>query len=310
MYQNYPAIARRCLKEIDLRDLFYVGTHLLRHQLSVRKHEKSGIWRPSIVVAETSYECPENCLDCYVRPEDKKKSMRPEILERIISQCQEYKGIHAFIFLGGEPLIAKNIPSIAKTSRENPSMFFPIYTSGRYIAENGLPEELRTLHNIHYFVSLQGANQISNDRFRGGGAFERAKGAFIELRAAKKSYGASVMIRPETLDEMTDPSFLDFLSCMGVKTIYFMRQKGERELSQEQFRKAIESIKAHSRKYPIYFAFGAIDDSNLLKLGHPKIILNSDGIARIEKTNLEQDVGDIKTQSLVEIVDAVNSGSR
>lgn len=308
MNPNYLAIAARSFREVEFRDLVNLAYHYIGHQLSIYNRERSGIWKPTAVAVEITHKCNRRCPDCYIVDKDPMPDMEPELLERVVSQCESYGGIHSLPLLGGEPLQDGNIQMIATTAQNHPRMLIGICTNGDYLAKNGLDSRLKELHNVYYHVCLAGANEDSHNFFRGGkDSFNNVLQAFKVLRSAKKFYGATVLIRDETFDELTDPKFFDSLVDCGVKLAFIIRLKGGNGMDKGKFRRAREKIRRYSGKSPLFFTFGNINEG-ISRGGYSKLMIDPQGGVRTTKTITTDVVGNIGREDLARIIDNINKG--
>lgn len=291
----------RLFREVDLRALTRFGARYTHHRISALRRDVSGVWTPTAAVIELTYDCPRHCKNCYVSNGRDMGHMSQELLVKIVTVCAAQPSIHLIALIGGEPVVPANISKIAHVVRSFPSTIFTVTTNGDYFANHGLPDSLRDLHNLTFPVSLDGMCRETNDAIRGPGSFNNVLAAFECLRRSRSFLGAAVVIRQHNYQEVTSRDFLHFLADHGVKLAFFMRERGEPELSHKDYLRATLRIKRYAFGRSPFVKFGSVQDQVALS-GQSKLMINPRGEMRVSKTDLAEGSSNDVTLRLPDMV--------
>ncbi|MGZ3417667.1 MAG: radical SAM protein [Polyangiales bacterium] len=146
-----------------------------------------GLWRPPAVPRlvnwDLTYTCPLRCEHCYSESGRRPSRQLPHAdLLRIADVYLSLRPIPEIVFTGGEPLVVRDVLSIAKKLHDGGART-AIYTSG-YGLRAGMAEEMvRVFDRIA--VSIDGDVPEVNDRIRGKtGAYDTAMKALAQLSLA------------------------------------------------------------------------------------------------------------------------------
>ena len=235
-------------------------SHLL--QFSADKHP--------VVVWNMTRRCNLRCVHCYSSSRNipYKNELSTDEGKRLITDLADF-GSPVILFSGGEPLIRKDLPELARFAVEK-GMRVVISTNGTLITKKlaGIFKEI----GLSYIgVSLDGIGE-THDRFRGlEGAFERTlKGIRIARDAGIKVGIRFTMNRRNAADI---PAVFDLIEAENIPRacfyhlVYSGRAAGLREedLSHEETRKTVDLIMDRTR--------------DLFDRGKPKEILTVDNHA-------------------------------
>jgi len=136
------------------------------------RYEKKDAPKP-VVVWNCTRQCNLSCVHCYATADNHKspEEMDTAAGETFIRDLADF-GVPVILFSGGEPLLRKDMLSLAGLAKEL-GIRVALSTNGTLITEN-VSRQLRETNFAEVGISLDGIG-ANNDRFRGHkGAFEDA----------------------------------------------------------------------------------------------------------------------------------------
>ena len=191
--------------------------------------------------------CNLSCTHCFVfradnpnRPKDK---MDDATMLHQLEALRDKHGIRSMLFMGGEPMIRKNLVLQAMALFERAS----IVTNGTY----GIP----TVPGQLVTVSLDGPEDL-NDRIRGQGVFQKVKKAVFERDPAD----GTIVILQMTVTRQNAPGLEEFVEIVkewpvtGIAFTFYVPTKDDHSgLGWEDLRERDEVVRrviALKTKYP------------------------------------------------------------
>lgn len=191
--------------------------------------------------------CNLSCRHCFVfradNPNKPKDKMDDATMLHQLEALRDRHGIRSMLFMGGEPMIRRNLVMQAMPLFEHSS----IVTNGTY----GIPSVPGHLVT----VSLDGPEAM-NDPIRGEGVFQKVKKAVFERDPAD---GTTVMLQM-TITKENAPGIEEFVEEVkdwpvdGVAFTFYVPSLGESsELAWDDLRErdaVIERVMAVKRRYP------------------------------------------------------------
>ncbi len=164
---------------------------------------------PFVVLMSPTMRCNLDCAGCYAGEYDQKDDLPMDVIDRIVAESRDL-GIHAFVLLGGEPFIRKDVLGLFE---RNQDCDFLVFTNGSLIDEE-LAGRLAKTGNAALCFSIDG-QQATNDARRGPGALARTERAMALLRGHKIPYGFSTMVTSKNYLEIAGDEFCDYLIGQG-----------------------------------------------------------------------------------------------
>jgi 12,18-didecarboxysiroheme deacetylase len=229
---------------VEPSDALRYGRHsgkLPSHLLQFSKDK-----RP-VVVWNITQRCNLKCIHCYAHAKDVafKNELTTEEGKVLLDDFAQF-GVPVVLFSGGEPVIRKDLPELARYAVER-GMRAVISTNGTLIT----PEKAALFKEIglsYVGISLDGMEEV-NDRFRGmKGAFQ---GAVTGIRNCQEA-GIKVGLRftMNRLNASEIPSIFDLIEELNVPRICFYHLvytgRGskliEEDLSHEETRAVVDLI--------------------------------------------------------------------
>ena len=165
-----------------------------------------------------TYRCNLNCSHCYSRAKKFPAELLPDNYLKIVHEIIS-SGTFAVGLGGGEPLLRKDcIPTVARLEKSGIST--SITTNGWYLNNEAIVRLVEAGLSIIY-ISLDGANEKTNDSIRGSGSFERALKAIHGAVSNGLKVYISTVVMADNVAELN--AIADLASQEGVYGIEFKR---------------------------------------------------------------------------------------
>ncbi|MBQ9030069.1 MAG: radical SAM protein [Parasporobacterium sp.] len=184
--------------------------------------EEEGDHAPGFLIASVTSSCNLHCAGCYSRCIETTTDEAPvcqlsgkEWLD-IFCQARDL-GISFILVAGGEPLLRRDIIEAASTVKE---ILFPIFTNGTYI-DDAYFSLFDSCRNLVPVLSIEGGRDATDQR-RGEGMYDVVLNNMKAFREKQILFGASITVTTENLQEVTSPSYVEFLVEHGCKMILFI----------------------------------------------------------------------------------------
>ncbi len=224
-----PRLALRFLKYTDLRLLFkFCYTFGWKSIGAVRRFERRARKEqypfPAFTVISVTNKCNLQCQGCWVSVGKPGIELDPELLEGIISECNR-NGSFFFGILGGEPLMHSSILDIIG---RHPECYFQLFTNGTLITDD-IAARLRRMGNVTPLVSIEGLNNVSDERRGGKDVYQRSLAGLKACVRNRLITGVATSVCRSNINELVSESFVKDLMDMGVLYLwyYIYRPVGE-----------------------------------------------------------------------------------
>ncbi len=216
------------------------------HKLPSHLLQFSSDKRP-VVVWNITRSCNLKCIHCYAHAKDlpSKNELSTDEGRALLDDLAAF-GVPVVLFSGGEPIIRKDLPELARYAVEH-GMRAVISTNGTLIT----PEKAQRFKEIglsYVGISLDGLEEV-NDRFRGvKGAFQAAVQGIRNCQEAGIKVGLRFTINKLNAAEI--PGIFDLLEELSVPRICFYHlvyagrgsKLVEEDLSHEETRAVLDLI--------------------------------------------------------------------
>lgn len=176
---------------------------------------------PIFIWWDVTYACNLHCRQCYSSAgKPHPNELTTKEAKHLISELGEMKVFYIY-FLGGEPLMRKDIFELAEYAREC-GVETMMSTNGWFITLK-IASRLEKAGFMHVRVSLDGATAKTHDAIRGvKGSFNRAVGAIQILRQTNiPRIGVSPTVLAENVDEM--PMLIDLAVQLGANEMQLVQ---------------------------------------------------------------------------------------
>lgn len=205
-----------------------------------REHwEEQGVHVPPLIIISITSQCNLSCKGCYARAQhriaqacpgeacpgdassaavrcDANGDMDDATLRAVFDEARDL-GISVALLAGGEPFTR---PGLLDITVDYPDTIFAVFTNGTLI-DGAMGARIRNQRNVIPVLSLEG-EQSTTDALRGTGVWNRVHAAACALHEAKAFFGASLTVRSDTLDTLTDRHFIDEMISLGCRLFFFV----------------------------------------------------------------------------------------
>jgi len=179
--------------------------------------ERLGFRPPFIMILSPTLHCNLRCKGCYTLGYGMKPELPLEVVERLLSECEEL-GIYFVTILGGEPLV---YPHLFTMLERHPSIFFQVYTNGT-LKTPEKASRFTELGNIAVVISIEGGER-ETDSWRGEGVYRKIMRAFEYLHDARVITGTSATVTRQNVHTVSSLQFIDRMISLGTfAQMYFL----------------------------------------------------------------------------------------
>jgi MoaA/NifB/PqqE/SkfB family radical SAM enzyme len=213
-------IAARMVRELSPKVLFKATYNLgwkgIRAVSRYEKRAKRGEHYPAFMVISLTNQCNLNCQGCWVHQSDPPQRIEPDVLERIIAASKS-QGSYFFGLLGGEPLLYEGLFDVLA---RHPDCYFQLFTNGTLITD-ALAARMAKLGNITPLISVEGLEQVSDERRGGEAVFERTLDGIRHCVAHKLMTGVATSVCRSNMTDLVSREFLERLVELGVHYAWY-----------------------------------------------------------------------------------------
>ncbi len=223
-----PAMLNRFAREVDPRLLakcaWTLGFGGMRSIQAFQKRLRNGRHFPAFLFVSVTNRCNLKCQGCWVTTGQSNRTLEPELLDRIIVQAKREQ-CRFFGILGGEPFLHPQLLEILGRHRD---CYFQVFTNGT-VLDRETAREMRRLGNITPLISLEGLEQVSDERRGGARVFQRSLDGLTCCRQEKLLTGVATSVCKTNFKDLVSETFVRELIERGVHYLwyYIYRPVGE-----------------------------------------------------------------------------------
>ncbi|MBE0460249.1 MAG: radical SAM protein [Candidatus Aminicenantes bacterium] len=182
---------------------------------------------PSSLYIHPTYRCNLNCYYCYNLDDREKYSAEGfydeltfEEYKKLLTEVKEI-GIRNLVFTGGEPLLRKDIFSIAKFSKDF-GFHNSLITNGTLITPSNAKKIVELFDHIS--VSIDSYKEAENDQMRGKGTYKRVINGIIILKSFQGNVSCLGVAHKGNIDSLLDSRdfFIRKLGCNSFLPQFFI----------------------------------------------------------------------------------------
>lgn len=157
---------------------------------------------PAVMVCSLTSRCNLSCQGCWVAS-DAPQELSLETLRAVIDACRA-RGSFFFCLVGGEPLLWKSLLPLLEAY---PDCYFQLFTNGTLLTKE-LAEAFARLGNVSPLVSVEGLEEVSDERRGGRGVYASALEGLEHCRRAGLLTGVAASICRSNFDELVHEDFV------------------------------------------------------------------------------------------------------
>ena len=187
--------------------------------LSVRAFErrrKQGRYFPAFLFISVTNQCNLHCQGCWVTTARPTHSLPPDKLDDIIRQAKA-QSCRFFGLLGGEPLL---YPQLFEIIGRHQDCYFQIFTNGTVLTAE-VAAEMRRLGNVTPLISLEGLEQVSDERRGGSRVYQRSLEGLEHCRREKLMIGVATSVCQSNFQELVTEEFAREMCRRGVHYLWY-----------------------------------------------------------------------------------------
>ncbi len=181
-----------------------------------KKRLKNGDFFPAFHFISVTDDCNLSCQGCWVTGKKSNARMKPEMLDKIITQSKE-KGSYFFGILGGEPLMYKPLLEVFK---KHSDCYFQLFTNGTLLTPS-IANDLRKLANVSPLISFEGEREVADVRRGGKDVYEKAQAAIDNSTKAGLVTGVAMSVCKSNLELAFSEDFINSLIKRGVLYLWY-----------------------------------------------------------------------------------------
>jgi len=212
-------MAWRMWRHHDLRllaKLGRMGWHNLGAIRAFQKRLRRGEHFPAFLFVSVTNKCNLNCQGCWVHKSSPPVAIAPEALDKLIVACKS-QGSRFFGILGGEPLQYEGLFDIIAC---HPDCYFQIFTNG-LLLDDAVAARMRELGNITPLISVEGLEQVSDQRRGGQSVFARTMAGLETARRHRLVTGVATSVCASNIDDLASDAFVERVSDLGVAYLWY-----------------------------------------------------------------------------------------
>jgi MoaA/NifB/PqqE/SkfB family radical SAM enzyme len=219
----------RILTGISPRLLWKVGFNLCwKGLLNIRRFERqsreNGSFFPAFMMISLTSRCNYSCQGCWVDT-TQAQDLPLSLVQQVIDQCRQ-QGSTYFGLMGGEPLL---YPGLLDLFKQNPDCYFQLFTNGAFLTKE-FAQELRRAGNVSPLISIEGMEQVSEQRRGAKNVYASAVEALTHCTQAKLMTGVAASICQSNFNELVQRDFVRQVIDKGAHYLwyYIYRPVGQR----------------------------------------------------------------------------------
>lgn len=215
-----PGLILRGLRTADKRCLWkFVWNFGVKGVISVEKFKrrlKRGEYFPPFIYISVINSCNLRCQGCWVDVDAERTALDLPTMNRLINDAKAH-GNTFFGIVGGEPFMHEELLDIIEA---HPGCYFQVFTNGQFITEK-VAARLRKLGNATPLISIEGRQQVSDERRGRKGVFDRTLRGLDNCLREGVLTGVATSICQSNIGELLSEAWLRELIDRGVHYAWF-----------------------------------------------------------------------------------------
>ncbi len=213
-------LARRFLTEPDKRLLAKLAWNCgWKGMLAINafnRRRKRGVYFPAFVFLSVTNKCNLHCQGCWVSVNSPPRVLDGGTLDRVVTECKA-QGASFFGILGGEPLLH---PEIFDVISRHGDCYFQLFTNGTLLTDE-VAAKLRRLGNVTPLISVEGSEQVSDERRGGNEVYRRSMSGIDACRRNRLFFGVATSVCRSNFSDLVSRKFVDELIARGAHYLWY-----------------------------------------------------------------------------------------
>lgn len=211
---------QRLLTEPDGRALrkfmWNFGWKGMRSVDRFKQRLRKGEFFPAFLFISVTDQCNLSCQGCWVTPCSPRRELDADTLDSLIRQCKA-KGSFFFGILGGEPLLHRGLFQVFE---RHPDAYFLLFTNGTLITD-AIAGEMRRLGNVSPLISIEGSEDVSDERRGGRDVYARTMAGVEHCRRNGLVIGAATSVCRSNIRDLASEAFIRDLAVRGAHYLWY-----------------------------------------------------------------------------------------
>lgn len=181
-----------------------------------KRRLKRGEYFPAYLHISIINSCNLKCQGCWIDVDAPREMIDLDLINRVINDSKKH-GNYFFGILGGEPFLH---PQLFDILSAHPDCYFQVFTNGQLITES-VAERLRELGNVSPLISIEGDEEVSDQRRGGKNVFDRSLRGLKACINARLLTGVATSLCRTNIDELLTEEWLRKLIELGVHYVWY-----------------------------------------------------------------------------------------
>jgi MoaA/NifB/PqqE/SkfB family radical SAM enzyme len=181
-----------------------------------QKRIKKGIYFPAFLFISVTNKCNLRCQGCWVTPTKPAAELSLPTLNNLVASCKEH-GISFYGILGGEPLMHSGLFDLFAA---HPDCYFVVFTNGTTLTQEAA-EKMRQLGNVSPLISIEGLEEVSDERRGGRDVYARAMQGLEYCRKNRLITGVATSICKSNIKDLVSEDFVNSVIKHGVHYLWY-----------------------------------------------------------------------------------------
>jgi len=183
-----------------------------------RRRKRGEPLTPAFIFISVTEACNLQCQGCWVGLESGHAKRRLSF-EEIVDVIERGKnqGVNFFGILGGEPLMH---PDLLKIFERFPECYFQMFTNGTLL-DDKVADRLRKAGNVTPLISVEGLEEVSDERRGGHDVYRRSLDALDACRRNRLIFGVATSVCKSNKEDLVSERFVQEMTNRGALYLWY-----------------------------------------------------------------------------------------
>jgi MoaA/NifB/PqqE/SkfB family radical SAM enzyme len=171
---------------------------------------------PAFVFISLNDSCNLRCQGCWVHAHGTGRKLSTEDVDKVI-EAGKSRGARFFGLLGGEPLMHPNLLDVIESHKD---CYFQLFTNGTLLNEEKV-DRLAKAGNVTPLISIEGLENVSDERRGGKNVFERSMAGVELCRKHRLIFGTATSVCKSNMKELVSDEFVNGMAKRGAHYLWY-----------------------------------------------------------------------------------------
>ncbi len=215
-----PGLLARMLTEPDKRLLwkfiYNFGWKGMRAVREFHRRLEKGEVFPAFLFISVTNNCNLACRGCWSSVTRPPREIGLDTMAGIIDECRR-QGSFFLGILGGEPLLYKGLFDLIG---KYPDCYFLLFTNGTLMTD-AIAAKMRELGNVSPLISVEGLNEVSDERRGGKRVYEKTMEGIELCRRHRLILGVATSVCKTNMKDLVSEQYVNGLISRGVHYVWY-----------------------------------------------------------------------------------------